>query len=266
METTIDRIIDSKVESKVLAMKLGEKAKGVTTVAQFTEELRKKNELFPSPQLTADLEGLEIVARLAAEVPQFPSDGDGEKDTCQPFVTSQIELLQRGVLHHRHKTQENSFNEAKAADFKQRIEDSHEIFSFSNRKPDIVCYPKGFDGAAAISMLGEVKGCGYLHNDFPDAAIGQILDFSKSLLENHQMHRGMLFSFLTDGNRFQFFRCTRVAGAYQFEMSSVLLGMRGWQVNVCFVLFYFIYFCLFSFPSFNIDNMDGYMLRCYLDF
>jgi hypothetical protein len=112
----------------------------------------------------------------------------------------------------------------------QTIESSHDKASFSRRKPDVVVYNGNLKGAYAITMLGDVRGCRSA-NDFPDAEVGHILEMSKVLFEEHQFSRTFLYSFLTNGSRFQFFKCFRNStGRINFQESLVFSGLDGWQV------------------------------------
>jgi hypothetical protein len=53
---------------------------------------------------------------------------------------------------------------------------------------------------------------------------------SKELLAKHQVFRNILYCFLTDGQRFQFFKVTRVSDGFNFVESSVFIGTFGWQI------------------------------------
>jgi trehalose-6-phosphate synthase len=81
-------------------------------------------------------------------------------------------------------------------------------------------------------VLGDVKGCGPRHKDFPEEEIGEILDMGKGILNKEQFTRTTLICFLTDGYRFQFFRCTRSerGSNISFEQSAVYGGESGWKV------------------------------------
>ena len=63
--------------------------------------------------------------------------------------------------------------------------------------------------------------------DFSDAEIGHILDLAKTLLRSH--HR-VLCCFLTDGERFQFFKVERRIDEFFFQQSSVFSNTMGWQI------------------------------------
>jgi serine/threonine protein kinase len=66
--------------------------------------------------------------------------------------------------------------------------------------------------------------------DFPDAEIGHILDLAKVLLRSYQVFRRVLYCFLTDGERFQFFRVERRIDGFFFQQSSVFSNTMGWQI------------------------------------
>jgi hypothetical protein len=80
-------------------------------------------------------------------------------------------------------------------------------------------------------MVGDVKGGAIDRKSFPEAAIGHILDMGRDLLKEVQFMRNSLICFLTDGNRFQFFKCERRGGGlFEFFESGVYVGVPGWQV------------------------------------
>jgi len=79
-------------------------------------------------------------------------------------------------------------------------------------------------------MLGDVKGCGPRNNkDFPEAEVGHILDMGTDLMTKEQFTRTTLYCFLTDGFKFQFFRCSRNQQGHDisYEQSAVYGGEAG---------------------------------------
>jgi hypothetical protein len=87
-------------------------------------------------------------------------------------------------------------------------------------------------GGCAITALGDVKGCGARDRDFPEDQVGHILDMGVDLMKKEQFTRTCLYCFLTDGYKFQFFKCSRSqqGGEITYEQSAVYGGVYGWQV------------------------------------
>lgn len=95
----------------------------------------------------------------------------------------------------------------------------------------MVAYGGANRGAFAITLIGDCKGVTSLNMDFNDAEIGHILDMSKELLGKFQVFRHVMISFLTDGQRFQFFRVKKESGEFNFSQSTVYTDTFGWQVG-----------------------------------
>jgi hypothetical protein len=58
---------------------------------------------------------------------------------------------------------------------------------------------------------------------------------AKDLLKNHQVIRSFLYCFLTDGQRFQFFKAERLSDGFAFQQSSVFTSTKGWQILLGFL-------------------------------
>jgi hypothetical protein len=212
--------------------------RGVTTEAEFVNDLREARRYLSSPVLLNFLESRQFMGCLTQQLPNFPAVGASETHRCQPFVTSQIELLDNNRLHLRHsgKTVEVYRETAIDAGFCHRVVDGHTRASFSSRRPDIVSYDRRASGPSFITMLGDVKGCESRDAEFPDAEVGHILGMATQLLEEHQMNRQKIYAFLTDGYRFQYFCCQRRIPSFTYEYSGVYQGMQGWHVSMDFEL------------------------------
>ena len=58
-----------------------------------------------------------------------------------------------------------------------------------------------------------------------------MLDMTRQLLMEYQKRRGLMYCFLTDGYRFQFFKVERHRSHdFIFQESNVYEGITGWQV------------------------------------
>eukprot|EP01035_Chromulina_nebulosa_P027675 gene27675-36429_t len=197
------------------ALKISHEKKGISTAAEWVTSLRAEGSLaVNSVGLNTFLEGLAVTSWPTAGVAAFPPDDATETATCLPFVTARI-------------------NEAtKRVDFRSVPVNGHDVISFSGRSPDIPCYNGERRGGCSITLLGDVKGCGSRTNDFPEAEVGHILDMGTDLMNKEQFTRKFLFCFLTDGYRFQFFRCVRSqhGDVFSYEQSAVYGGEHGWQI------------------------------------
>ena len=87
------------------------------------------------------------------------------------------------------------------------------------------------EGLMLLYFIGDVKGCGPLDADFPSAATGEILDMASDLLKEHQFTRDYMYCFLTDGYKFQFFKCIRADKDLTYEQSEIYVGVK--YVHVC---------------------------------
>lgn len=103
--------------------------------------------------------------------------------------------------------------------------------SFRRRMPGVVMYESVLRGPLGITVVGEVKGRSGDSN-FPDGEVGHILDICTDLMENVQLDRSFLYSFLTDCERFQFFKISRTRGSsLTYEYSDVYHQYHGWNVS-----------------------------------
>lgn len=191
------------------------------------------------------LEGCAVNWWPTADVAAFPPVGASESTTCQPFVTARInEIVACAGQVHRKKhfriPGTSPYVQAtEHVDFRSILVDGHAVVSYSGRMPDIVCYNGVRRGGCSITLLGDVKGCGARNRDFPEAEVGHILDMATDLMTKEQFTRTVLFCFLTDGYRFQYFRCTRSqhGDEIRYEQSAVYGGELGWQVRCDFLFF-----------------------------
>jgi hypothetical protein len=216
-----------------LDLKIGRPYHGVSTEAEWAQDLKNQGRLRYEQSFQAFLETSKYSYWPTNQLPKFPSLKSGESDVCQPFVDGIIDLinLDKG---YKIKSDGHFYAKSSSLQSQQTITSAHDKVSYSTRRPDVVIYNGNLRGACAISIIGDVKGCRST-TDFPDAEVGHILDMSKVLFDEHQFSRTLLYSFLTDGFRFQFFRCSKVNDSFQFESSSVFIGAAGWQVLLLFV-------------------------------
>jgi hypothetical protein len=224
-------------EFRALKISLGNA--GVRTKSAFVKDIRANKTLKAnSPDLNSFLESSAVKWWLSAQVAPFPSENAAQLETCQPFVSQMIEEIEN-IINNDLKVyrEKNDFTESfwkkgtLKVQFLSQPVNCHNTFSFATRKPDIVCYDGFRRGACAITMFGDVKCCAARNNDFPDSEIGQALEMGMDLLKKEQFTRVTLFCFLTDGFRFQFFKCNRIDDdKFTFDQSSVYEGVIGWQV------------------------------------
>ena len=175
-----------------------------------------------------------------SKVVSFPKVGSMESAICQPFVSSRLADLLRseGQVYYKWNLRIPGISSYRRratsrVEFKSRPHDGHAVVSFCNRRPDIVCYHGERRGGSCITMIGDVKGCGLRNKDFPEDDVGHILDMAVDLVRKEQFSRTVLYCFLTDGSRFQYFRCSRnhQGEEIRFEQSPVYGGEYGWQVQ-----------------------------------
>jgi hypothetical protein len=224
------------IEREILDLKIGRTYHGVSTEAEWAQDLKNRGCLCYDQSFQSFLEQSKYSYWPTNQLPTFPVLKSSESDVCQPFVDHVINLI---AANQGFKIKANGqfFSKASSLCPKQTITSAHDKVSYSTRKPDIVIYNGNHRGACAISIVGDVKGCRSTV-EFPDAEVGHILDMSKVLLNEHQFCRTLLYSFLTDGFRFQFFRCSKdSAGSFEFKSSSVFTGLDGWQVLLLFEIY-----------------------------
>lgn len=227
------------LEAKVQALEISKRPAGVTTEANWVKSLRENGAYTSPPSLEAFLEQYKVSWWLKATVDAFPAVGSMESTICQPFITDRInEILNcKGKVHPKSNKQgapSTSFVKTTVnVTFRSVPVDGHGQVSYSGRRPDIVCYHGNKRGACAITLLGDVKGCQNVDRYFPDDEIGHILDMATDLMEKEQFTRAFLYCFLTDGRKFQFFKCIRAGHHdYTFEQSPIYHGVDGWQASI----------------------------------
>jgi hypothetical protein len=212
----------------ILELKIARPYHGVSTEGEWAQDLKSQGRLRYSQSFQEDLEESKYSYWPTNHLPTFPPLKSSELDVCQPFVDEVINLI---TLDEGYKIETDGQFDAQSSSLhsQQTITSAHDKVSYSKRKPDVVIYNGNLKGACAISIIGDVTGC-CSTADFPDAEVGHILDLSIVLLDEHQFSRTWLYSFLTDGFRFQFFCCSKVYDSFQFQSSSVFSGVDGWQV------------------------------------
>ena len=229
-----------QIQRELRRLRINQQPAGVSTTAQWVGQLREDHQLEGNvPGLQSFLESRAVSWWPTAEVPVFPTPSATETITCQPFVTARIDEIMRcgGRVHSKKKgmrwpgTSYYSRSDLQVVWHSQPV-DGHAVVSFSNRKPDITCYNGDRRGGCSITLLGDVKGCAPRNRGFRDDEVGQVLSMGRDLMTKEQFTRTCLYCFLTDGFRFQFFRCYKAqqGGAINYEISAVYGGEKGWQV------------------------------------
>ena len=224
---------------KIQQFQVSHKPAGISTAAEWAVSLRERGLLVANTSsLNSFLEKRAVNWWPTSTVEPFPAVGSIDTAVCQPFVSSRIaEILNSGGQVHE-KRSKQSHGRSKYCENTMRVVfesqpcDGHAIVSFSNRRPDIVCYYGDRRGGSSITIIGDVKRCEGRNKDFPAEEVGHILDMAEDLLKKEQFNRPVLFCFLTDGFRFQYFRCSRSHRCedISFEQSPVYGGEHGWQV------------------------------------
>jgi hypothetical protein len=213
---------------------------GVTTEAEWVAALRSNGKLkhLESFDDFLAVKGAGWINTTADF--NFPGIGTGEipRDNSvsgvQTYVTDKLnQILNAKYFHARKKKNPNQFIQQRE-ELTLKIQPDPDAFrrvSFGHRKPDVVAYRGSNRGAFAIALIGDCKGVVSLDKDFQPAEIGHILDMSKDLLSKFQVFRHVMFSFLTDGQRFQFFKVQRESDGFHFTQSIVFTDTLGWQVD-----------------------------------
>ena len=171
------------------------------------------------------------------ESPSFPAVGSSETGTCQPFVNTMIENIMTCSKAYIKSNDRTRSGKATARSVSIQLQsqpvDGHANVSYATRKPDLPCYYGDRRGGCAVTMVGDVKACGARDSDFPEGEVGHILDMAYDLMTKEQFTRTSLLCFLTDGSKFQFFRCTRrhLDDELSYEQSPVYVEEKGWQVS-----------------------------------
>lgn len=105
----------------------------------------------------------------------------------------------------------------------------HNKPAFLTRKFDGYTTQLGRAGPLSIIFPTELKGALPRHRGFPEEQRGQILDMVTQLMEFEQRSRPFMYSGLTDGYRWQFFKIIRTERSYQYQQSTVYHGLSGWR-------------------------------------
>ena len=237
---------------RLQGLQISREHKGISTTAEWVTSLRAEGSLAAnSVSLDTFLEECAVNWWPTAGVAAFPPIGAMETATCQPFVTARSHEIANcdGQVHRKkHFRVPGTYTYLRQAtkyvNFHSGPVDGHAVVSYSGRSPDIPCYYNGVRrGGCSITILGDVKGCGSRNKDFPEAEIGHILDMGTDLMTKEQFTRAVLFCFLTDGYRFQFFKCSRSqqGDGIRYEQSAVYSGEHGWQVSMMRHFFFHIY-------------------------
>lgn len=231
-------------------MKTKPMPKGPTTQAKFAQVLRNENRLKYDSRFSQLLQNHKVdwwPAKFIREgeyesppdIIQFPVLHSTETAKCQPFVNEVISDLDKKMGYKMKKNYVQGSNSQKYYSNSINLKNSlkNDVITsptkptFRSRKPDIVAYLPNKRGGCAITIIGEVKERSS-DNEFPDAEVGQILETAMELLAEEQLLRPFLYCFLTDGFRFQFFKCFRDSNNdFEFLYSMIFLGEIGWQVK-----------------------------------
>jgi len=202
---------------------------GVSTEADFVQSLRENGKLSSDSYFNSYLINLKQTWWPSDTLPKFPELGEKEATTCQGMVDEVVKQLLNYRAHRVKRLGSGFVKDSTTVPQLNTIISASRIVSFSQRKPDLVMYQAERSGACAITMLGDVKGR-TSNQDFPDSETGHILDMTRVLMTKHQYLRYFIICFLTDGYRFQYFKCSRDANSFFYRASSVFLGVTGWQV------------------------------------
>lgn len=233
----IESFILDNIQRQLRALQISRDHKGISTAAVWANSLRTEGSLtINSFNLDTFLQRCAVNWWPTANVEDFPPVGAMESTTCQPFVTARINEIAScdGQVYVRNSIDSKSYSVQlnEYVEFRSVPVDGHSVVTFSDRQPDIPCYNGMQRGGCSITLLGDVKGCGPRNQDFSEVEVGHILDMGTDLMTKEQFTRMFLFCFLTDGYRFQFFRCSRSqqGGGIMYEQSAVYGGEHGWQV------------------------------------
>eukprot|EP00597_Dinobryon_sp_UTEXLB2267_P004319 CAMPEP_0170072714 /NCGR_PEP_ID=MMETSP0019_2-20121128/10299_1 /TAXON_ID=98059 /ORGANISM="Dinobryon sp., Strain UTEXLB2267" /LENGTH=488 /DNA_ID=CAMNT_0010281855 /DNA_START=287 /DNA_END=1753 /DNA_ORIENTATION=- len=220
-------------------LKVNARPAGISTAAEWAVSLRTSGKLtMNSNSFHSFLEVSAVNWWPTTTVASFPPVGSAESAICQPYVSARIdEILSCGGQVHQKKTirmpgTTNYRQTTTSVVFESHPFDGHAVVSFSNRRPDIVCYYDERRGGSAITAIGDVKGCGPRNKDFLEDEVGHVLDMGTELMMKEQFSRTLLYCFLTDGYRFQYFKCSRNQHGedISYEQSHVYNGEKAWQI------------------------------------
>jgi hypothetical protein len=230
--------------------------RGVTTEADWVNALKQQGLLVAGDAESPFNKKLRSCAwdgwfRSLDALPAFPDLGTGEHPPdkspgTQDYVSNILSDFNATISHdqkvkiHNWRAQRNGFVQAhkRAAIYHNPDPTAFSHRSYATRKPDVVCYVGNSRGSLGISIIGDVKGRSG-DGDFPDDAIGHVLDLAEDLMRVSQPARMILYFFLTDAYRFQFFSIFRERdGSFKYEQSVVSHGIIGWQVFIAFTMYF----------------------------
>ena len=207
-----------QIQLQLRALQISREYKGISTAAEWVTSLRAEGSLaVNSFSIDTFLQGCAVNWWPTAGVVNFPPFDATETAICQPFVTARINEIAScdGKVYRKMLNENNAYSTQsnERVEFRSVPVDGHAVVSYSGRKPDIPCYHGVRRGGCSITLLGDVMGT--------------------ALMTKEQFARTFLFCFLTDGYRFQFFRCSRSQqgdGSIRYEQSALYDGEHGWQV------------------------------------
>ena len=251
----VDKTIDKLSEDfKNFKLQTGNKLPGVTTLAQRVNTLKIHNMLNHSPALDTFLSDHRVTwwvyetEKSKNKDSYFPSVNarEDKEGGTQEFVSQLLSKHFSGdssklSMHFPPQFRFFTFQPKGyfckgTKDVQQMLRcfydksDTHNCPSIGNRNPDNVFrFPANNTGEHSIVIIGDNKRRN--QGNFADEEIGHILDMTQHLLSHFQKKRQFMYSFLTDGYRFQFFKALRFDDKFKYEYSNVYLGFSGWQVG-----------------------------------
>ena len=210
---------------------------GVTTASEWVGLIRSDQTLQPADKSFKDfLDSVKIDGWIRSGEAEFPpaSSLEAGEGGTQDFVTRIFELFEDGNLkiHAESKKSRGEYVKTSVTHtlLCYPVLGAHSSPSFGTRKPDNV-HRSGQNviGVHTIVLLGDNKRSA--EGKFTDEEIGHVLDMSRQLLMEHQKKRILLYCYLTDGYRFQYFKIDRIHDDFSFQESDVKTGVLGWQVS-----------------------------------
>ena len=201
---------------RLRTLEISQKPVGVSTAADWMASLRTNKSLINSIDLQYFLERRAVTWWPTADIAAFPSARSTEKETCQPFVTAMISEITTCCGHHVHrKSQLRMFGmsayvqatELNVSCFTVNLSTGMQLSASLAVDASLSATAVKQEAGCAITVIGDVKGCGARSWDFPDDEVCHILDMATDLMTKEQFTRTFLFCLLTDGFRFQFLKC-----------------------------------------------------------
>jgi hypothetical protein len=219
-------------------LRIAQPHQGVTTAAEWVGDLRAKNHLGHSQKLDLVLEEYRLKGWIhGGPYMRFPTDNcleTGEGGT-QEFVWNILEpyATKNTCKIYKPRKDNNGFLAKPESNLTLTcypVPGSHTKPSFGTRKPDNVFRSRpDASGAHTIVVLGDNKR--RANGKFTEEEIGHVLDIARQLLMEYQKRRTLMYCFLSDGYRFQFFEVTRAdQHIFSIQESIVYEGFTGWQV------------------------------------